>query len=522
MSYKENLPVESQLVLEPSLDPQTLLEAFGKHRFQRPASTMHAMEELSKEDVSILSDEKCRYFLAQIAPELLQQIGKTPAPDATLENLVQASRSIGGKGILWELFQVHKPSMDLYVRLCGASPYLLSILINNPGMIDELLDSLMLSHLPTLEQLESLVNDLCRGSSDLLQILYAFKIAMHLNVGVRDVLGKDSIGETHRALTDIADVCLHRIVDKAFDGLLAKHGAPMGSHGSVSPFTILTFGKYGGREPNYHSDMTLLCVYGSEGKTEALPGAAHRITPLNNSEFFHLLAQRVGQDLNKAGKNGRLYEAKFWNITNGPHAPLAWNLEVLRDYFLKHPMTWSQKLALCKGRVVYGSPTFGIHVHSILQSVMTQHRWQVIDEVQMKEGRAALESTASEQNIKRGVGGTLDIEWLAQALTQRNSLSVAQWEPPSTFNLLSRLSEYRIISPEDAKQLRENYDFLRRVESGLRLMNTSARHDIPIDALDRNRLAYVLNLPSSSELIDRIEQCRRSNRELFEKYLGAE
>ena len=60
------------------------------------------------------------------------------------------SDSLGGKGVLWELFSFNPPSLHLYVRLCASSPYLSGILTSNPGMIDELMDSLVLDKLPTL------------------------------------------------------------------------------------------------------------------------------------------------------------------------------------------------------------------------------------------------------------------------------------------------------------------------------------------------------------------------------------
>src|SRR5690606_4168187 len=106
-----------------------------------------------------------------------------PDPDLTLVNLCAVSDSLGGKGILWELFSFNPPSLQLYVRLCAASPYLAGILTSSPGMIDELMDSLLLDKLPSYESLESTLNDLIRGAEDVTPILHSFKSSQHLRVG---------------------------------------------------------------------------------------------------------------------------------------------------------------------------------------------------------------------------------------------------------------------------------------------------------------------------------------------------
>ncbi len=108
---------------------------------------------LAEEKIRFLSTRRCRHFLASIAPRLLKAIAATPDPDSTLVNLEKVSDSLGGKGVLWELFSFNPPTLQLYVELCASSPFLSGMLISNPGMIDELMDSLVLNKLPTLDWL---------------------------------------------------------------------------------------------------------------------------------------------------------------------------------------------------------------------------------------------------------------------------------------------------------------------------------------------------------------------------------
>ena len=141
-------------------------------------------------------------------------------------NLSRVSDSLGGKAALWELFSSNPPSLNLYVTLCAACPYLAGILTSNPGMIDELMDSLLVEQLPDLPLLEASLAELSRGAEDLEPILHSFKNAQHLRVGVRDMVGKDDVQVTHAALADVAEACLKQIAAAETRSSIEKFGLP--------------------------------------------------------------------------------------------------------------------------------------------------------------------------------------------------------------------------------------------------------------------------------------------------------
>src|SRR5262249_36867651 len=129
---------ESDLILSPSPDPETIQSVLGRYPFRDPQAAYTNLALLANESVPFLSTRRCRHFLANIAPSLLKAVAETPDPDMALANLERVTASLGGKGVLWELFSFNQPSLKLYVDLCAWSQYLSEILINNPGMIDEL------------------------------------------------------------------------------------------------------------------------------------------------------------------------------------------------------------------------------------------------------------------------------------------------------------------------------------------------------------------------------------------------
>ena len=131
------------LVLDPEPSAEFIKEVLSPYPFRDHATAYQNLMALAREDFAFLSQARCRHFLAAIAPRLLEAVGRTPDPDMTLTNLEKVSASLGAKAILWELFNFNPPSLRLYVELCATSQFLSEILINNPGMIDDLVDSLV-------------------------------------------------------------------------------------------------------------------------------------------------------------------------------------------------------------------------------------------------------------------------------------------------------------------------------------------------------------------------------------------
>ena len=199
------------------------------------------------------------------------------------------SDSLGGKGVLWELFSFNPPSLRLYVEVCAYSDYLSGILTSNPGMIDSLMDSLVLDKLPARQTLERTLAELCPGAEDLDPILHSFRNDQQLCVGVRDMLGKEDILATTGTLSDIAETCLAQIVAREYERLAAKFGEPTVAEGPRAgqpcELVVLAMGKLGGREMNYHSDLDIVFLFEVEGHTRCgASSAAGRLSPLPPGE----------------------------------------------------------------------------------------------------------------------------------------------------------------------------------------------------------------------------------------------
>jgi len=510
---------EVDLVLDPDPLPRRIAEVLGRYGFRDIPAAYNNLMALAAERIRFLSTRRCRHFLASIAPRLLKEIAATPNPDSTLVNLEKVSDSLGGKGVLWELFSFNPPTLRLYVELCAYSPFLSGILISNPGMLDELMDSLVLNKLPTRESLRRMLEDLCRGAEDLEPILHSFKNTQQLGVGVRDILGKEDIRATTGALSDIAETCLVQITRAEYDLLTARMGEPRfnGAEGDGRPceLTILALGKLGGRELNYHSDLDLVFLYECDGTTQ--PTRRNRRPEItSNQHFFSELGQRIIKVANHLGPYGRLYEVDARLRPTGRSGLLATSFAEFEKYFASGAGQLWERQALCKARVVYGSPDAAKRAMAAVGRAAFDASWRPEDALAVRHMRTRLEESSGRTNIKRGAGGLVDIEFLTQMLQLQHGGQNAGLRVSNTLGALEALHAAGHLAEEDFQFLTRTYRFLRTVEARMRLMNSTARDDLPEDPVELAKLARQLGYSSGAALLAECREATHATRELFD------
>lgn len=509
---------EVDLVFDPEPTPEQIHAVLAPRGFRDvPAAYQHLMS-LAKEDIRFLNTRRCRHFLASIAPRLLAEVAATPDPDSTLLNLARVSESLGGKSALWELFSFSPPTLQLYVRLCASSPFLCGILTSNPGMIDELLDGLLLGRLPDLPALRARLAELCRAAEDIDPILHSFKNANVLHVGVRDILDQGDLEASTAALSDIAQACLEQIGLRETARLAEKLGEPYVGEGDAQRrpgFAVVGVGKFGGRELNYHSDLDVLFLFEEEGRTRP-PRGRRDAAGTSCQHFFSELGQRIIKSISKMGPNGRLYEMDARLRPSGRSGALAASLEALAHYFETGEGQLWERQALCKARVVYADPPeFAEVAQQAIAAEAYGKPWEAANVQQMLDMRRRLEESVGRGDMKRGPGGLVDVEFLTQMFQLRGGAQHPELQAPSTLAALAAAASAGLIEQQDAEALAADYRFLRRLEARLRLMNSTARTELPTDEVERNKLAMLLGF-SSADAFE--EKCRETTTEIRNRF----
>jgi glutamate-ammonia-ligase adenylyltransferase len=525
---------ESDLILDPQPDPATVRAVLGRYPFRDVMGAYHNLVQLSQESVPFLSTRRCRHFLASIAPQLLKALAETPDPDMALVNLEKVTASLGAKAVLWELFSFSPPTLKLYVDLCAWSQFLSEILINNPGMIDELLDSLVLNQPRTGAELCEELAGLCRGAADPDLILHSFQDKELLRIGVRDILGKDNIQATTASLSDLAETILVQIALFQEPPLLKRFGVPYLAEGprsgQASRFVLLGLGKLGGRELSYQSDLDLILVYEGDGRTGPPPEATRfdRFELTDNFHFFTELAQRIIKAASAMGPMGRLYHIDMRLRPTGKSGSLVTPLSEFRRYYEEGGAQLWERQSLTRARVVFGDADFGREVMAAVEQAAFHLPWrpEVADEILAMRER--LEASRSERDLKRGFGGIVDVEFLVQLFQLKFGRNLPALRTANTWDALDALRSAGLLSEEEYATLRASYDFLRLVESRLRIVHNRSLDELPEAPEDLEKLARRLGLEAGpgvsagQRFLEELEKYTGQTREVFLRLVGRE
>ncbi len=514
--------IETELILDPDPDPDTFAGVLRGHGFRDLDRAMDQISSLSHETVSFLSPRRCRHFFAAVAPHLLHEIARTPAPDRTLDRLVEVADSIGAKATLWELLGANRATLSLMVKLCSLAPYLTGILTENPGMIEELVDSLLMDRLPPAERLDTQTIRLCQSADDLGPILQTFRAGCHLMIGTRDLLGKESVDAIGHSLSDTAEACLRRVIESEHDRLSARFGDPLSEQNEPVEMVAVALGKFGGREPNYHSDLDLTFLYTAEGETRRRVGGPK--ATLSNRQFFNQLAQNVIRQADSVG--ARLYEIDLPLAQGADETVLAYSIDqFIKPFRLGAAPLW-RRAALCQARPFSGSRRTRQLVGNAIAKAIRQTPWRDSQLAEFQTLRQRGESTAAPGNFKRGVGGTVDVQYIVAAGVLKSAVSLSTDVDTGIIAALGDLAATGVYAPADTEILIDNYRYLRTVETKLRLINTPARHELPLssdgksDTLEMKQLAALLGEGDPAEIVHKCEEARASNRQLFERLLS--
>ena len=282
----------------------------GRYPFRDVPKAFANLSQLARESVPFLSARRCRHFLASIAPQLLRAVAETPDPDEALTQPGTRQRARSARRpCCGSLFSFNPPSLKLYVELCAGSPFLSGLLINNPGMIDELLDSLVLNQPRTADELRAELAELLprgqRPRPDPAQLPGQGVPAHRRRRPARQ--GRRARPPPRRSRTWRTPFSTRwwswssPRCERSWGTARWKHRHPEDldtpgeeTHARTShlvlreaifpscPYVLLGLGKLGGREISYHSDLDLLLIYEADGTTsrgEPNSSLLHRTGP---------------------------------------------------------------------------------------------------------------------------------------------------------------------------------------------------------------------------------------------------
>jgi glutamate-ammonia-ligase adenylyltransferase len=427
-----------------------------------------------------------RQRLDTLMPVLLSLLVKEKDPPEVLNRVLTLVQSVLRRSVYLSLLNEYPHVIQQLVKLCAASPWIAHLLSRYPVLLDELLDSRSLYENPSRLQLHQELDDLLRQVADdeeqQIERLRKFKQAQVLKIAAMDIAGVLDVFAVSEQLSSIAEVLLDKVIDLAWGWMLAKYGKPVcviDGETYYPSLGVIAYGKLGGKELSYSSDLDLVFVHDSQGELQQTDGERC----LDNATFFARLAQRVIHLLSVQTANGRLYEVDMRLRPDGNAGMLVSSTTAFDIYQHEKAWTWEHQ-ALIRARMVCSSAHLKEEFDRIRRSVLMRprERQQLANEVveMRNKMRETLGSKpgAGQFHLKQDAGGLVDIEFIAQygaLLCAAEHESVLR--STATRKILLKLSDCGVLSAQQADALFQAYRQYRELSHQLALQEHSSKID---------------------------------------------
>ena len=384
------------------------------------------------------------------------------SPDALLHRLLDLLEAVSGRSAYLALLIEHPPLLPRVAQLMGASAWAAQYLTRRPLLLDELLDARELLDEPEWPAWRAeLEHQLALHGGDAETAMDALRHFQHtqtFRLLAQDLAGRMSVERLADHLSALADMIL--------DATLKRCWSFVRGGDAVSPqFAIVGYGKLGGKELGYASDLDLVFLYDADESSETGP------------EVYARLAQRINTWLTSVTAAGRLYETDLRLRPDGAAGLLVSSIAAFERYQRAQAWTWEHQ-ALTRARFVAGDPQIGASFEALRESVLRLPRDPaklVADIVEMRRRMSAQHINRTPLfDLKHDPGGMVDIEFIVQFVV----LAFARTHPELTRNLgnialLQMAADAHLLDAALARDAADAYREYRRLQHQIRLTGAS-------------------------------------------------
>jgi [glutamine synthetase] adenylyltransferase / [glutamine synthetase]-adenylyl-L-tyrosine phosphorylase len=393
--------------------------------------------------------------LERLAPALARAARATPDPDATLARGVDLVEAIASRAAYLALLAEHPEALERVARIIGASSWAAEFITRHPLLLDELLDDRLL-YAPT--DFSSLRKHLQRqlGAADdveqRMNLLREAHQAAVFRLLAQDLAGLLTVERLADHLSALADLVLQITLEQVWKDL-------RGRHREQPAFAVIGYGKLGGKELGYASDLDIIFLY--DDADERAP------------EIYARLAQRLNTWLSSRTSAGQLFDTDLQLRPSGASGLLVSSVEAFRRYQEENAWVWEHQ-ALTRARYCAGEQAVGDGFERIRQDVLRKAR-DVAELarsiVEMREKlHAAHPNKSGLFDVKHDRGGMIDIEFSVQYLVLGFSSRFASLTGNlGNIALLKMAAGHGLIPDALAERCRDAYREFRRLQHALRL-----------------------------------------------------
>ena len=391
-----------------------------------------------------------------LMPPLIEVACNFTNPDETLERILHLVENISRRGTYLALLLEYPQTLSQVAKLCSASPWVSDYLTQHPVLLDELLDTRELYAQPDHDQLrldlETLLHAAEGDTERHMDIMRHFKQAQVFRLVAQDLAGILPLEILSDHLSELADLILEQTLQLCWHNLRVRHR-------DDPRFAVIAYGKLGGKELGYASDLDIIFLY--DDPAEEAP------------EIYARLAQRINTWITSLTPAGILYETDLRLRPNGASGLLVSSVEAFTEYQKKQAWVWEHQ-ALTRARFSAGNREVGAAFDKVRCEVLCQPR----DPARLREEVVAMRQKMHDAHpnpsglfdIKHDAGGIVDVEFIVQFLVLRHACDHQELtRNAGNLALLKIAGELDLIPAELAKQVRDAYREYRLLQHQLRL-----------------------------------------------------
>ncbi|HWK54358.1 MAG TPA: bifunctional [glutamate--ammonia ligase]-adenylyl-L-tyrosine phosphorylase/[glutamate--ammonia-ligase] adenylyltransferase [Hyphomicrobiales bacterium] len=477
-----------------SLEGARAEEMLRARGFEAPDELLGTLRHYRESRQYLMLDRTSRQRMDRFMPRLLARLQREDNPAFAFERVFPFVQAVAKRTAYLVLLMENAVALNQLVKLCVASAWVLELLCQHPVLLDELLRPL--DRPPRQDELsEALQRQLLRIPGDALEeqlsAIGLFKQEMSLTVAAAEISGTLPLMKVSDALSWVAETVLREVLVLAWQQLTGRYGLPVNADGqSGEPaFVIIAYGKLGGIELNYGSDLDLVFMHDAHPERDTTGGGSAK--PIGSAAFYVQLGQKILSLLGTHTLSGKLYEIDMRLRPSGTSGALVSNLEAFQRYQERDAWTWEHQ-ALVRTRVVAGSPHLAQRFDAIRDEILRLPRdTQVLarDIVSMRHKmRQQLGSKPGSHHfkLKQDAGGLVDIEFIVQYLTLRygpEHPELRRW--PDNMRLLDETAACGVLGAEEAHALQAIYIEYRTLLHRHALENKN--YDLEQDAYQEQR-----------------------------------
>lgn len=454
-----------------SLDERKFSEEYWLDLIYQTDITREAAETIAADFVAFYRRMKRhdlgdRYLirLNWILPQIIAALDGEENPVKIAKHMLKLLEAIADESVYLSLLVEHPSVLKKIMHLFMHSTWMTRFLCEHPRVIDELIHENHEETDPNAQQIGAELKEAIAQSLDgesVVNKLMNFKNAMMFRTASADMQGKIRLMHVSDQLTWTAEAIIKAVLMQCQTEMAARYGRPtyqVGETKKIAEFGVIAYGKLGGLEMGYGSDLDLVFLHSSSGKNQVTNGDRS----IANDVYFTRLVGKFNNYMTSLTANGKLYEVDVRLRPSGQSGLLVHSLLAFQQYQKKQAWTWEHQ-ALVRARFVAGGRVVKRGFIKIRQLILSQPR----DEKKLRESvlkmrkkmhKSYKKPEAGWVHVKHERGGVTDIEFIVQYLLLKHTKEHQHLIRCSdNMRQLAALELFGLLRSADASELRGAY-----------------------------------------------------------------